>query len=126
MTSAKLTDAYHKLNIHISDISESTIARNILMVHIILSDGFDPANPTDMQYLWNVWYELQWNEATKNRFIKDVKQLLDGKWPACLINTLNPEDGKILKKMCRFGLEIAANITWDGNQINSVLSNRYF
>jgi len=111
MTTAKLTEAYHKVNFHlISDDSEPTIARNILIAHIILSDGFDPLNPTDLQYLWDVWYSLQWNEATKKRFIKDVKQLLAGLWTNSQIIKIPDAKGvEQLKQICSFWLETASN-----------------
>ena len=123
MTTATLTDAYKKLNIHFNDDSESIIARNILMANIILSDGFNPANPTDLQYLWDVWYHQQWNKATKTRFIKDVKQLLACQWSPGLVNCIpDPKGVEQLKKVCSFWLE---TVDLKENHVKAVLEKRY-
>ena len=99
MTAAKLTDAYKEVQIHISDDSASAVARNVLMLHVILADGFDPENPIDLQYLWDIWYTLQWSMATKKRFIKDVKQMLTGQcWAGGRIVIPDHKDVEQFKK----------------------------
>jgi hypothetical protein len=123
MTTATLTDAYEKLNIHFNDDSESIIARNFLMIHIILADGFDPTNPTDLQYLWDIWYHQQWNKATKIRFIKDVKQLLADQWSPDLVNSIpNTKGVEQFKKICSFWLN---SVDLKANHVEAVLENRY-
>jgi hypothetical protein len=124
MTTAKLKDGYKTLNIHFCDDSESMIARNILMIHLVFSDGFNPANPTDLQYIWDVWYSLQWNEATKERFIKDVQQVMAGHWAASKIVILNPKDVGQLKKICRFWLDTLSSSMAVEDQV-AILENRY-
>ena len=58
-TVAKMTEAYYQLEIHMcSDLDVDVIARNFLLSHIMLSDDFDPANPDDMDHLWNVGIHL--------------------------------------------------------------------
>ena len=119
MTSAKITEAYKKLNFHFSDELESIVARNILMLHII-SNGFNPDNPTDVQYLWDVWFGLQWKEATRKRFIKDVNQVMTGQWTASHINIPDPEGVKQLNKICSFWLD-----TVKANHVRAILASRY-
>ena len=80
LTVAKLTDAYKKLNIHFSDDTDIVTARNILLVHIMLSNDFDPENSEDMDFIWDIWYSLQWTEGTRKRFIDNVDQLLSMPW----------------------------------------------
>ena len=106
---AEMTEAYPELRIHCIDDSASILARNILIVHIVNSDGFDPTNPNDLQYIWDVWYSLQWNEVTKKRFIKDVKQMLAGQWAASRIIIQEPGDVEVLNKVCIFWLNTAIN-----------------
>jgi len=48
----------------------------MLIAHIIFSDNFDPAKPDDIDYLWDVWYSLQWIHDTSKRFVHDVPNLL--------------------------------------------------
>ena len=55
--------AYEKLRIHLSHNSDNAsvaIAKNILITHLISSDGFDPKNKVDLSYIWDVWYSFQW------------------------------------------------------------------
>ena len=75
LTVAKLTDAYKKLNIHFSDDTDIVTARNILLVHIMLSNDFDPENSEDMDFIWDIWYSLQWTEGTRKRCIDNVDQI---------------------------------------------------
>ena len=79
-TISKLTDAYPKLNVHLCDKSEVTTARNILLSHIMLSDGFDSKKISDVDYLWDVWYSTRWSETVRHRFIKDLNQLIASRW----------------------------------------------
>ena len=63
-----------------------TVARNVFLAYIMLSDSFNPSNSADIDYLWNVWYSLKWDESTRDRFVTDVKQLLaDLKSPSSAI-----------------------------------------
>ena len=123
MTASQLTEAYKKVNFHLIDESEFITARNILLAHIIFSDHFDPSNPIDLQYLWDVWYGLQWNEATKKRFIKDVKQLLAGQWKNSRISFSNAENVEQFKKICNFWLDTACSVT-NEKTIHAVIANR--
>ena len=80
LTGSQLSDAYKKLNIHLNDDYDFVTARNILIIYIMLSDDFDPSNPVDIDYIWDVWYSLQWTEDTRQRFLKHVEQLLSAGW----------------------------------------------
>ena len=124
MTTAKLTDAYKIVNFHFSDDSKSVLARNILLVHIILSDDFDPENLNDIKYLWDVWYSLQWNNVTKKRFIKDVQQVLAGQWVNSLISIPDPNGVQQLNDILRFWLDTATNIILEETHLEAILASR--
>jgi len=79
-TAAKQTEAYKQLNLHMSVHNPLQVARDKLVTSIMLLADFDPANPTDMKYLWDVWFSAQWNEFTRQRFVKDMKNLTRGEW----------------------------------------------
>ena len=81
LTVSELAEAYQELKIHLIDDNDICTAQNVLLLHIILSDDFDPAIESDLDYLWNVWYSLQWTEETRMSFVKDVGQLLSHQWP---------------------------------------------
>ena len=95
-------------------------ARNVLLLYIVLSNGFDPENTDNLDYLWTVWYSLQWTEDTRKRFIKDVEQLLSKNWTINgKVNISELEGVVVLKKMlsswqdmasCNFVPQKAASI----------------
>jgi hypothetical protein len=76
-TTAQLSDAYKKLNVNL--VSPDRFLKEVLFQNILLADAFDPTNPNDIQYLWDVYYSFQWNKQTKSRFIKDVRELKNGR-----------------------------------------------
>ena len=134
-TASNLTPAYKKLNFHFSDDSEIIIARNILITHILLSNDFSSTNPTDLAYLWDVWYSaqactfcfkasrnsfinlkfifFQWSEATRRRFMKDVKELLGRQWNALdkKIVVLDVNHVQKLKNVFNSWLEMSQSMT---------------
>ena len=69
------------LHIHINDENLVIIAREILIVKIISSPEFDPSKDSDINYVWHLWYDATWPEATLKRFIKDTKDLLNQSLP---------------------------------------------
>ena len=94
------SEAYHELDIHLSDSNDQIVARNILINHVIRSSEFNPKKPNDIQYLWELWYGFQWNDITKRRFIQDVKKLMAGQTDPSFIphgNNFNQQLKKILK-----------------------------
>lgn len=110
VSAAKLTEAYHYINVHMSDDSHvMVIARNAVLVYIMLSNDFNPDDPTDVQYLWDVWYSFLWTGSTRKRFIKDVKQMLAIPWETSATPIfLDNEDKRILKKILHFWISNAS------------------
>lgn len=51
------------------------------MLKIVLNPEFNPENPDDLYFFWDVWYNTQWSEATKQRFVKEVSQIQKGLLP---------------------------------------------
>jgi hypothetical protein len=58
-------EAKQPLSFHLNDWSPGVCARNVLLLHIV--QHMDPANPADVQYLWDVWYNGFWGETTRQR-----------------------------------------------------------
>ena len=79
-TISKFTEAYPKLNLHLCDKSEVITARNVFLSYLMFSDGFDSKKTSDVDYLWDVWYSTRWSETVRERFIKDLKQLIASRW----------------------------------------------
>ncbi len=96
------------LHIHLNSNIPSILARNILILKVISEEDFNPNNERDIAFLWDVWYNLEWGEGTKKRFLETVKFLLDGQTP----------ENVLIPKSCQ--LECLRD-TWNG--WCSVLSN---
>jgi hypothetical protein len=109
VTVAKMSDAYPMLNLHMNDDCNLTTARNILITHTILSDNFNPSK--DMDYIWDLWYSLQWNNFTRQRFARDVKTLMDIQWEKITHIFLDANDVKELKGILATWLKYAFNFT---------------
>ncbi len=69
------------LDIHLNDVNPSVVARNILILKIISTSGFDIQNEKDIFFLWDLWYNAEWPEATRKRFESVLKELLDNNLP---------------------------------------------
>lgn len=95
-----------------------------MLVHIILSDDFDPENLNDIKYLWDVWYSLQWNNVTKKRIIKDVQRVLAGQWVNSLISIPDPNGVQQLNDILRFWLDTATNIILEETHLEAILASR--
>ena len=73
LTASKLPDEKF-LSIQMVDSHMIITARNVLIVHIILSTDFDAEKDEDLDYLWHLWYSFAWEDKTRKRFVRDVKR----------------------------------------------------
>lgn len=124
-TLCHMTKAYPELDAHLSDNSDVNLTRNYVIAHIVLSENFDPAVLTNIDYIWDIWYSTQWNDTTRKRFLKDVKQLSSLRmWGT---ETLKIPDGskavEHMKKLCRTWLNSASNMSV--NSVKNILDQRY-
>ena len=104
------SDAYPELDIHLSDCCDTITARNFLIAHVMLSDSFEPSSPSDMQYLWDLWYGFQWDEATRKRFVKDVKPLVENQQTNSSVIPHGVKFGQKLSKIYKSWLGTACNM----------------
>jgi hypothetical protein len=63
------------LEIHLNDFHSSVLARNILILKIISANDFNPDHDEDFGFLWDVWYNTDWPETTRKRFLSVLKDL---------------------------------------------------
>ncbi len=80
------------LTIHLNHPCMISCARNILIFKIISTPTFDVTNPQDIDYLWDLWYNLHWKEPTRTRFVNDVENLIDELPPYCISLTKSQLD----------------------------------
>ena len=67
------------LHIHLNDKNESVVARNVMLLNIISAPEFNPDDEDDFAFLWDLWYNSEWPEKTRNRFKTVLDDLLDGR-----------------------------------------------
>jgi len=103
--------AYHELDIHMSDSCDSITARNFLIANVIFSEYFDPEIPSDMQYLWDLWYGSQWNEATRKQFVSNVLQLLSNLLTSSSVIPHGTKFNEKLRDILSSWLDTACNMT---------------
>ena len=123
-TASKINEAYHELEVHVSDNSNFIVARNLLITHIILSDDFDPFVPSNITYLWDLWYSCQWGEMTRKRFVKDAKKLLVGQWKHPSISLPDAKSFDHLKNIIKHWLDNACNMKQ--RVVKFLIDSRYF
>jgi len=95
-------------NITVTDMSAMTMARNVLFAKIITDVKFNPARDEDLQYLWNIWYNMEWSSATKERFLKDIKEL-----SSCFSENLKipvENDLSVLKNIWKFWVSSVSEV----------------
>ena len=115
----KLTEAYKEVIFHVQDGFDTVVARNILLVHIMVAEDFHPDSPEDLQYLWDIWYSLQWSEKTRKRFVKDVKLLLAGPFHP-IIKIPNTKYLKKMKMAFKSWLDATCNL-----KLSTISNNLY-
>ena len=76
---ATTTKHISNLHIHLNDYNASVVARNVMILNILSAPGFNPENDKDFAFLWDLWYNSEWPDTTRNRFNGVVKDLLDGR-----------------------------------------------
>ena len=107
------SEAYHELDIHhMSDSCDSITARTFLIAaNVIFSEYFDPEILSDMQYLWDLWYGSQWNEATRKQFVSNVLQLLSNLLTSSSVIPHGIKFNEKLRDILSSWLDTACNMT---------------
>jgi len=60
----------------VNDVDNEVIARNIIILEII--SAINPDNLGDVEYLWDVWYNMTLTEGHHTRLKVTLERLLDG------------------------------------------------
>lgn len=67
--------------ISLNDNNPSILARNITILKILSDKSFNPEKEEDLSFLWDVWYNAEWPELTRIRFLVVLRDILDGQLP---------------------------------------------
>ena len=68
MLKATSTEKLNHVQFHLNDMNPSVVARNITILKIISASDFNPDDDKDMAFLWDLWYNTEWPDETKQRF----------------------------------------------------------
>ena len=69
-----------KLNIYLNHPCLVSFARNVLILKVVSDQHFN-VDDRNMDYLWDLWYNVEWPQNTLERFEKDVKSLIEEELP---------------------------------------------
>ena len=70
MLKATSTEKLNHVQFHLNDMNPSVVACNITILKIISASNFNPDgdDDKDMAFLWDLWYNTEWPDETKQRF----------------------------------------------------------
>lgn len=85
------------LNFHLNDYDPSVVARNAVLVEVACA--IDPDIPADVDFLWNIWYNLALSKAHFDRLRKILSELLEKDFKSDE-NVLKFQDSAVLRE-CR-------------------------
>lgn len=92
----------HKVeSITLTDESTLVFSRNVFLARVICCEAFDPSNQNDIEYLWDICYNMEWPEKTLKRFLQDL-QTFDEKSLTSSITIPSSDDKITLKKVWDF------------------------
>jgi hypothetical protein len=86
------------MQIYLNDRNPLVVARNITILKIISAPDFNPEDDEDFDFLWDVWYNLEWPEVTHKRFQGVLKDLLNDLYPEN-VSVPKTSQAEMLKKV---------------------------
>ena len=69
------------LNFHLNDYDPTVIARNAVLLEA--AGVINPDNPADIDFLWNIWYNLALSKSHFDRLRKILAELLERDFDSC-------------------------------------------
>ena len=111
------------MDVHLKYSCPLTFARNVLIVKVISTDDFNVNEVDDLSYLWDLWYNVVWPKSTFDRFVKDVKELVDRGLPANCSIIKSDQLGE-LKDIWTEWLLSAGKQLIEASQIEKVVNER--
>ena len=74
---ATTTKNPRNLEIHLNYFHPSFLARNVIILKIVSSPDFNLVDNEDFGFLWDVWFNMDWPDKTRKRFLSVLKELID-------------------------------------------------
>ena len=85
------------LNFHLNDYDPSVVARNAVLLEV--ASVINPDIKADVDFLWNIWYNLGLSQANFDRLRKILSELLEKNFDSAE-SVLRFEDSAVLRE-CR-------------------------
>ena len=85
------------LNFHLNDYDPSVVARNAVLLEV--ASAINPDIPADVDFLWNIWYNLALSQATFDRLRLILSEVLERNFD-CDESFLKFQDSGVLRE-CR-------------------------
>ena len=85
------------LSFHINDYDPSVIARNAVLIQV--ASEINPDIPADVDFLWNIWYNLALSHDNFYRLQQVLRRLIEKKFDSAE-SILKFEDIAILRECC--------------------------
>lgn len=63
-----------QVSFHVNDFDPVIVARNVIILKIV--SNMDPEKPEDIDFLWNVWYNLSLSEDNHKRLLVVIEDLI--------------------------------------------------
>ena len=111
------------MTMHLNHSCPLPFARNVLILKVISADDFNVNEVDDLSYLWDLWYNVVWPKSTLDRFVKDVKELVDRGLPANCSIIKSDQLGE-LKDIWAEWLLSAGKQLIEASQIEKVVNER--
>ena len=89
------------LTFHINDIDDVLLARNTVLLHAV--KNVDPDNRKDVDFLWNIWYNLALSEADSTRLKEIFTDILQN--PDDCVKFETEECSVAVKKIVKYWLK---------------------
>lgn len=91
---------------HLNDIDDVLLARNAVLLQIV--NSLDPSKREDVEFLWNVWYNLHLSEDDFERLKSVLSHILDNKLPS--ITFESDECSTAIKTVVKYWLKMKMDV----------------
>lgn len=126
LCSMELVNPDWVLDMHLNTSCPLSFPRNILLLKVISSPKFDPENSTDLNYLWDLWYNAAWTKPTVDRFLTDVQELVDAIMTEQQFSKLDAKKKNELKETLQsWILFLEGRASAQLSQLSQILTMRY-
>lgn len=102
----KLKPTPNSLTFHIDDIDDVLLARNAVLIQ--LANTIDPDKREDLEFIWNVWYDLQLSEQNHQRLRSVLSDILEN--PLESLHLGSEHCSAAIKKVVKFWLKTTMSV----------------